>query len=160
MIEEIVRVWTEKYQRNWGKYVLEAEAEHADNFRKDPFLTIKGVGFKVRDLALSNFSVKYIANDLHIVRVSTRLGLLNYGFDLFRPGIEMGNNPNNNNHYSFLNRLFKKLSESTDGKYLPVDIDKTFWHFGRTICNDKPKCRECPVMGDCLTGRDKREKWH
>lgn len=155
LIEEIVRIWTEKYQRNWGKYVLDAEAGFENNFSADPFLKIKGIGFKVRDLALSNFSVQYIANDLHIVRVSTRLGLLNYGFDLVGPKVEMGNNPGNDNHYRFLNRLFKKLSGSTNGKYLPVDIDKTFWHFGRTICDNKPKCEVCPVRGECMTGREK-----
>ncbi len=139
---------------NWINYFKMAEKFSNDNFIQDDLLKIKNIKYKVRDLAISNFSENYIANDLHIVRVSTRLGLLNYGFDLISDSnIEMGNNPNNEKNYLFLHKLFLKLSRMTNGSYSLADIDRVFWHFGRTICNSKPHCSKCPINKICLTGQ-------
>lgn len=63
-------------------------------------LRIKNIGFKLRDLSLSNFSPYYAAFDLHVTRVLTRLGWLNYGFPFVsNTGLEMGNNPSNDKNY-------------------------------------------------------------
>ena len=116
-------------------------------------MNIKNIGFKLRDLALSNFNPHYAAFDLHVSRVPTRIGLLNYGFELLNEsGIEMGNNPADNKNYLFLHRLFIKLSKMTGEKFLAVDFDRIFWHFGKTICQSKPKCSDCPIKQSCLTG--------
>jgi len=140
---------------NWTKYFKMAQEFHENNFMQDKLLKIDHLKYKVRDLAISNFNENYIANDLHIVRVSTRLGLLNYGFDLISdPSLEMGNNPGNIKNYLFLHKLFLKLSKMTNGNYTLADIDRVLWHFGRTICNNKPKCKECPIKKVCLTGQN------
>lgn len=145
----------EELNWNWLSYFKMAQDFHEDNFQQDKLLKIKNLKYKVRNLAISNFNENYIANDLHIVRVSTRLGLLNYGFDLLpEPALEMGNNPSNVKNYLFLHKLFLKLSKMTNSNYTLADIDKVFWHFGRTICNNKPKCYECPVKEVCLTGQN------
>lgn len=150
----IVNCYNKDLKRKWESYFNLAEKNYYNNFPEDPFLKIKNIGFKVRDLTLSNFNDKYIANDLQIVRVSTRLGLLNLGFPLLKDkSLEMGNNPSNPKNYLFLHKLFIDISRSTNNKYSPVDMDRIFWHFGRTICSDNPECKKCPINNICLTGR-------
>ncbi|MBU1091618.1 hypothetical protein KKA27_02035 [Patescibacteria group bacterium] len=120
-----------------------------DNFQNDELLTIKYIGFKTRDLALSEFNNNYVANDLHVSRIMTRIGLLNYGFDLVKDNdLEMGNNPGDNKNYLFLHKLVLRLSDLLDRKYSPTDLDRIFWHFGRSICKNKPQCNEnkCPIL--------------
>ena len=133
VISDVVKLFGSKYKWNWKAYFNEAEKYHVTNFQQDELLKINRVGFKVRDLALSSFNRNYVANDLHVVKVMTRLGLLNYGFDLLDDNsLEMGNNPANPENYLFLHRLVVKLSELTNSKkYYPADLDKIFWHFGK-----------------------------
>lgn len=149
-----VKNYFEKIKWEWSVYFRLAEEHCKDNFQSDELLKIKGIGFKVRDLSLSDFNENYVANDLHVVRVATRIGLLNYGYEFLPDStLEMGNNPGNIKHYLFLHRLFLKLSESTGGKFKLVDIDRSFWHFGRSICKNEPECIRCPINKLCLTGR-------
>lgn len=148
----VVNTIAKKYEWNWVEYINTAEKEKTNNFSADPMLNIKNVGFKLRDLALSNFSQYYAAFDLHVTRVMTRLGWLNYGFPILAENnFEMGNNPANESNYLFLHSLLISLSSKTNDKFLPVDFDRIFWHFGRTICSNNPKCGMCPVE-DCPTG--------
>ncbi len=115
VLEGIVKCFQRELNSNWESYFQNADKYHLTNFPNDPFLGIKGVKFKVRDLTLSCFNENYIANDLHVVRVATRIGLLNYGFNFsVDENIEMGNNPNNIKNYLFLHRLFLHLSNQTD----------------------------------------------
>jgi endonuclease III len=145
----------EQLNWDWVKYFKMAQDNYENNFIQDSLLKIKHIKYKVRDLAISNFNENYIANDIHIVRVSTRLGLLNYGFDLLSDtSLEMGNNPGNDKNYFFLHRLFLKLSKMTNRKYTLADMDRMFWQFGRTICNSEPRCKECPLNKLCLTGQN------
>ena len=156
VITNAVDYFKNELQWNWEIYFSEANANYMNNFLNDKLLKIKNIKFKVRDLALSNFNKYYIANDLHIVRVSTRIGLLNYGFSLLKNfDLEMGNNPTNERNYLFLHQLFIKLSQLTKNEYYPVDLDRIFWHFGRTICNNSPNCNTCPINNECLTGKAK-----
>lgn len=154
ILQNVRNTIEKEYDWVWSKYFNLVDEQHENNFNDDPFLKIKFIGYKVRDLALSGFNDKYIANDLHVVRVTTRIGLLNYGFHLLKNDqYEMGNNPSNQKNYLFLHQLFQFLSEKTKFKYSPVDIDRTFWHLGRSICSYKPKCEKCPINTICLTGR-------
>ena len=83
----------------------------------------------------------------------TRIGLLNYGFDLLSdPNVEMGNNPSDDKNYLFLKKLVLKFCKLMNNKYSPSDFDKIFWHYGRTICSSKPKCLKCLINNYCLTG--------
>jgi hypothetical protein len=154
LIDRVVEYFGHNLKWNWQKYLDRAEASRATNFADDYLLTVRHIGFKVRDLALSNFDPAYAAFDLHVARVPTRIGLLNYGFELLgAPDIEMGNNPADTKNYLFLHKLFWKLSDMTDKEFLPVDLDRIFWHFGRTYCQAKPKCSTCPINNECLTGK-------
>ncbi len=149
-----VAEYFKKRNWNWTEYFNQASENVDENFLNDELLAIPHVGLKVRDLAISNFNENYIAADIHIVRVTTRLGLLNYGFKFLpEQGLEMGNNPLDQKHYLFLHRLFLELSEMTDCNYSLADIDRIFWHFGRTYCEATPKCSDCPIKEMCLTGK-------
>jgi len=154
VISDVVHHVQSVLQWNWRAYIERAENEKENNYQSDPMLGIKNISFKLRDLALSNFSPYYAAFDLHVTRVLTRLGWLNYGFTfLGNTDLEMGNNPGNDKNYLFLHRLFVSLSDMTKGEYTPVDIDRIFWHLGKSICGAKSKCGECPIRVECPTGR-------
>jgi len=147
--------WLNKNNWGWKRYFELAENNYKDNFQQDELLKIKNIGFKLRDLALSEFNKNYIAFDLHVARVMTRIGLLNYGFDLLGDeNLEMGNNASDKKHYLFLHRLALKLSELLDNKYSLSDLDRVFWHFGRIICSSSPKCSSCQIKDICLTGKN------
>jgi len=134
-----------KYQGKWDKYFKEAKKNYRNNFPNDDFLKIKGVSFKVRDLALSCFLKEYSANDFHVVDVLVRTGLILYGYG----DLNFGTNPNNEKNYLFLRNLIIKISKQT--RYSPGEIDRNFWHFGQAICKSKPLCEKCPVKNICLT---------
>lgn len=154
VIEKVANLFANEYNWNWAVYFNDAEKYFDNNFIKDKLLKIKYVKFKVRDLALSSFNKNYIANDLHVVRVITRIGLLNYGFTFLRDNnLEMGNDPDNKKNYLFLHKLILKLSKLTYNEYSPADLDRIFWHFGRSICKAKPNCSICPIKDICLTGQ-------
>lgn len=139
---------------NFSSYINEANNKIEGNFKDDPLLNIKNVGLKVRDLALSNFSHHFPAFDVHLTRIITRIGWLNFGYDLTKNNdIEMGNNASNKKNYLFLHKLLIKLSDLTNGEYTPVELDRTFWHMGRSMCGSKPKCSSCPIKDVCLTGK-------
>lgn len=157
MISDVVRLFANKYKWNWSEYFEAAEKYHETNFQQDELLKVRNVGYKLRDLAVSKFNHNYVANDLHVVRVMTRIGLLNYGFDLLSDSsLEMGNNPGNEKNYLFLHRLVLKLSKLTNGKYFPADLDRVFWSFGKSICKNRPHCNSCPVNKLCLTGQSRK----
>ena len=154
IVSKVVEYFGEQLKWNWQEYLDKASAEKQTNFANDPLLTIKNIGFKVRDLALSSFDKSYAAFDLHVSRVPTRIGLLNHGFELLGdPLIEMGNNPADPKNYLFLHKLFLKLSDMTNNEISPADLDRIFWHFGRTYCSSNPKCSVCPINNECLTGK-------
>jgi endonuclease III len=156
IISEVVNFFSNKLSWNWKQYFDDAERFKNTDFQQDDLLKIKNIGFKVRDLALSKFNCNYVANDLHVVRVITRTGLLNYGYDIVtNRNLEMGNNPGNNKNYLFLHSLVLKLSSFTNSKYSPADLDRIFWSFGKSICGNNPKCNICPVNTQCLTGQNR-----
>lgn len=141
-----------KYQGKWDKYFQEAKKNYKNNFPDDDFLKIKGVSFKVRDLALSCFLKEYSANDFHVVDVLVRTGLILYGYG----DLNFGTNPNNEKNYLFLRNLIIKISEQT--RYSPGELDRIFWHFGRAICKSKPSCEKCPIKNICLTYKEPKLK--
>jgi hypothetical protein len=150
---DVLKVVADRFCWDWGSYLAMAEYSRETNFLDDPILGIKHVGFKVRDLALSNFCSWYPAFDLHVTRVATRLGWISYGFGLLGDDrLEMGNNPGNNRQYLFLHRLFLLLADVTKGRFTPTDIDRILWHMGRTVCGTTPDCDRCPLKMDCPTG--------
>ncbi len=136
---------------SWWSYVQRAEESYENDFREDPFLGIKGVAFKTRDLALSELSGRFVAIDLHIVRVTTRTGLLLHGYGHPEITTDVGRPKG----YLFFHDLMLKLARRTgwpeeDG-YSPGEIDRMLWHFGRSVCKATPLCTKCPLQDLCLT---------
>ena len=105
-------------------------------------------------MALSVFNPNYVAFDRHVVRLISRTGLLNLGYKFVSKELDIGTDPSKQENYLFLHQLICKLSEQTKGIYKPVDIDRCFWHYGRTICKKEPKCPICPLKKICLTGKE------
>lgn len=138
-----------KYNGQWDVYLNEAKTKYKDNFIEDDVLKIKGVGLKVRDLALSSFLKEYSANDIHVVRVISRTGLFVYGYG----NVDIGTNLANKENYIFLRNLIIKFSEESD--FSQGELDRIFWHFGRTICKKKPLCQSCHTKNNCLTYTNK-----
>jgi endonuclease III len=140
----------------WASYVQKAEEQYEDNFQADKFREIEGVGYKTRDLALSGLSDRFVAVDLHVVRVTSRIGLLLYGYG--DPRITTA--VNQESGYLFFHALILKMARRTGwpdaAGYSPGEIDRMLWHFGRAMCNDTPKCRECPIADICLTSVSSR----
>jgi endonuclease III len=156
VISDVVHHVQSVLKWNWSAYIERAENEKETNYQSDQMLDIKNISFKLRDLALSNFSSYYAAFDLHVTRVLTRMGWLNYGFPLLgNPDLEMGNNPGNDKNYLFLHRLFVLLSDMTKGEYTLADLDRILWHLGKSICGVKSRCGLCPIAAECPTGRNR-----
>jgi len=150
IILKFKKLFLEELNSDWGRYLNKAKNDFKNNFIEDEVLNIRGVGFKVRDLALSCFLKDYPAIDFHIVDVLLRTGLLVYGYGDFN----FGTNPGNKKNYLFLRNLIVKLS--CESGYSPGELDRIFWHFGRTICKSRPLCEKCPIKKDCLTYKNKQ----
>ncbi|MBU0706740.1 hypothetical protein KJ807_06010 [Patescibacteria group bacterium] len=104
-----------------------------DGFTVCPFLKIKGVGFKVRDLALTDFTLEYPVVDIHVKRIINRLGL----FESKNP--VDGVTPV---EYREIRKLCLLIAKRLNMK--PAQLDRALWHLGRSFCNKTPKCGECP----------------
>ncbi|MBP6234867.1 MAG: hypothetical protein KA270_00955 [Saprospiraceae bacterium] len=155
-IMEVINIIEEQYNWDWSKYFTLVDNNGHNNFLNDPFLNVSNIAFKVRDLGLSNFSDQYAAFDLHVVRITFRLGLNAHGYDLFPNNqIEIGSNPSNKMQYLFLHKLFMKFYENSNCKITPLDMDRTLWHFGRTLCKIEPLCHLCPLNNICPSFKTK-----
>jgi len=108
----------------WERYVHQAEEQYEDDFPEDKFRRIKGVGYKTRDLALSALSDRFVAIDLHVVRVTSRIGLLLYGYgdDRITTAVSLPSG------YLFFDRLILKMARRTGwpdaAGYSPGEIDR------------------------------------
>jgi endonuclease III len=137
---------------SWGGYVRQANVQYESDFRSDQFLKVKGVSYKTRDLALSELSDHFVAIDLHVIRVTTRTGLLLHGYGDPRITTDVSKPAG----YLFFHDLMLKLSRRTgwpDSGYSPGEIDKMLWNFGRALCGATPRCGACPIVQTCLTQR-------
>ena len=142
-------LFLKKYKGQWTGYLNEAKINYKNNFTEDDVLKIKGVGLKTRDLALSSFLKEYSANDIHVVRVIVRTGLFVCGYG----DVNIGTNSSKKEDYLFIRKLIIKLSN--ESFFSPGELDRIFWHFGRTICKKNPVCQSCPTKGICLTYQNK-----
>jgi len=136
---ECREVFIKKYGSDWNKYFDESEKlREKNNFEDDPFLKIKYVGFKTRDLGLESFSKDFIAVDIHIRRTLFRIGLIIKGYQY---GIEIPNGADNNRDYLNFVSICRKIGEEANISLM--EIDKSLWHLGREFCGSEPKCNKC-----------------
>ena len=140
------KIFLNRYAGDWGKYFDEAEKLRGkNNFEDDPFLKIKGIGFKTRDLGLESFSKDFIAIDVHIRRTLFRTGLIAKGFQY---GLELPSGANYNKDYINFISICRKISE--EAKISLMEMDKSLWYFGEKICGNEPKCNQCPLFNKNL----------
>ena len=139
-IHDAARVLIDEFDGEWKKYFAKAR-----NFpySDDPFLEIKNVKRKTRDLALGNFILTYPTIDVHVARVLRRTGLVCHCYDF---GLELKTSQIDG--YDELSQLCVKLSEQLS--VFPAQLDRALWHFGRSICSSTPKCDRCPSKSICL----------
>ena len=137
---------------SWDGYFCAAEEAWESSSEQDTMQSIKSVGYKTRDFALSEFSDYFCASDLHVRRLIARTGLLLHGYG--DPDIATSSDVKD---YQFLRRLVQKLAKKTgfpDGPNAlsPAHIDRTLWYFGQGRCGAQPDCQDCPAKDLCLTG--------
>jgi hypothetical protein len=110
------------------------------------------VGYKTRDLALSEMSDRFVALDLHVVRVTTRTGLLVHGYG----NPQITTNVSAKEGYLFFHDVMLKLSRKTgwpDSGYSLGEIDRMFWFRSRAL-RSNPCLRivpDRPVLPDRTT---------
>ncbi|MCD6572460.1 MAG: hypothetical protein J7K62_04245 [Thermoplasmata archaeon] len=136
-------VFINNYESDWKSYFNKANENYESDFLEDHFLKIKYVKHKVRDLALSIFSENFIAVDSHVIDVLRRTGLICYSYVY---GLELSTD--NVKNYLPIRNLCLKLSE--EARISLGELDRIFWHFGKSICSGKPKCNICPIQETCL----------
>lgn len=96
----------------------------------DSLTTLKGIGRKSANVIMreAGITAEGIIADLHVIRVSPRIGLI--------PETQDGNKVEK--------QLMQILPKSIWG-----DIGMVISFLGREICRPKPKCEECPINGIC-----------
>jgi len=61
VISDVVICVNDELVWDWQSYIEQAEKQKENNYQNDPMLRIMNVGFKLRDLALSNFSPRNVS---------------------------------------------------------------------------------------------------
>ena len=91
---------------------------------------LKGIGRKSANVIMreANVPVEGIIADLHVIRVSPRIGLISETKD--------GNKAEK--------QLMQILPKNIWG-----EIGMAISFLGREICRPTPKCPECPIIKDC-----------
>jgi len=131
-IEEMIK--KVGFYKNKAKTIFELSSFLVENYNgevPDEFeilLKVKGIGRKTATLVMIEaFDKDYICVDTHVHRISNRLGIVNT----------------------------KKPYETE--RLLMQRVPKEYWKminislvaFGQTLCNNRPKCYDCPVNTLC-----------
>jgi endonuclease-3 len=123
--------------RNFGtkaKWLLEIAQTIQKNenipLTMDGLTALKGIGRKSANVIMREAKVpaEGIIADLHVIRVSPRIGLI--------PETQDGN------------KVEKQLMQILP-KEIWGEIGMTISFLGREICRPKPKCEECPINSIC-----------
>jgi len=141
VIAEARNVFEYELDYDWDSYFRRAEARARDGFLDDSFLQIKGVGRKTRDLALTDFTLQYPVIDVHVRRVMARTGLAG---DI---DIDLRKDAPGKREYTALRQCCFDLAD--ENGLLPAELDRLFWHFGRTVCKKTPLCSKCFIAVKC-----------
>ena len=122
----------------WDNYFKESSDKRFTGFLDDRFLKIRGVGRKVRDLAITDFTLEYLVVDIHVKRTIHRFGYF-YCKDPTGPVTKK--------EYDGIREICFILSKELD--LFPAQFDRALWHLGRTYCKKTPLCNECPNKYIC-----------
>lgn len=144
VILDAKRTYISEINEDWRKYFKSAKEKVVEGFRNDPFLDITYVSFKVRDLALADFTLAYPVVDFHVIDVLRRTGLICYSYLLG----EQISTTNSGEDYHSIRRTCLGISEMVELR--PALLDRLLWHFGKSICRTTPNCDSCPVTMHCL----------
>lgn len=149
VISQALSVFKYRLNGNWQDYFIGADLCARDGFLDCPFLKIKGVGRKTRDLALTDFTLQYPVIDVHVKRVMGRTGLAgSVAVNLKK------DSPSKKEYDGLRDRCFELAKENG---LMPAELDRLLWHFGRLICKKTPLCSNCSLQSKCLgslsTGR-------
>lgn len=137
---EISKILRDKFNSRVDEYIAFASR----NYREDPILKVRGVGFKTRDIALSSFTAEYSLVDVHIANVLSRTGLI---LKAYLYGLKLTTDRSDENNYLEMAKLLAKLSK--EANMMPFEFDQTLWFFGRDYCSPM-NCDKCPVE-KCVT---------
>jgi thermostable 8-oxoguanine DNA glycosylase len=113
----------------FNKYIREAKENSEDNdFNSDRLLQLKFVGFKVRDLALTQFLDEYIAIDQNVKNVIMKTGLIRYYNEQFNETVPENPRLSEEKQYLSVWKLLKRICKITN--VAPRELDRVLWHFG------------------------------
>jgi len=150
IIEDAKKVLHKHYKDDCEIYFDKAEKEF-DEFIKadkkngiDHFLEIKGIGLKLRDYALSDFSEKYLAVDTNLLKALNHTGLILYKYP-YKISLRLFEID-----YKNIQQLCLKFASELNKP--PQWLDRVLFHFGKEFCDVK----NCNVS-ECLTCRFKNE---
>ena len=137
---EISKILRDKFNSKVDEYITFANR----NYREDPILKVRGVGFKTRDIALSSFTTEYSLVDVHIANVLSRTGLI---LKAYLYGLKLTTDRSDENNYLEMTKLLAKLSK--EAKMMPFEFDQTLWFFRKDYCSPM-NCDKCPLK-KCVT---------
>lgn len=147
VIVEVAKVIKDRFEGNMDTYIRFVEKK----YREDPILKIKGVGYKTRDIALSNFTDQYSLVDTHIIEVLAKTGLI---INAYRYGISLTTDRSLDKNYLAITKLMTELAK--EANISPFALDQYFWFLGKDFCS-KRNCNLCPATS-CVYRDHARER--
>lgn len=123
------------FYKNKAKQIVQIAKELKEKYNSvvpdsiEELVKFNGVGRKTANLVLAKgYNKPAICVDVHVHRISNRLGLVN-------------TNTPEETEYALKNNLRQDLW---------IDLNTLFVTFGQNICKPvNPKCGECPFKGEC-----------
>jgi len=148
ILSEAKKIYDDYYSQNFSKYLDEADYFY-QNFVKDssssyfngPFLKIKGVGYKTRDLGLSTLINSFLSVDRHLMRIPYILGIFELS-DIPEEAWD-NNTPRNKKEYNQIARFLMNLSYQLG--ITPKKFDRIIWKFATEVCT-----KTNPICGNCM----------
>ena len=137
---EAKKIFMTQFDSDIALYIEQAEKKMRNHYDDDPFLKIKGVGYKTRDLGLSNFSDNFLAVDRHLLRVPYLTGLSNFS-DI---DSEIWQKDSvTKKEYRLVAEFLVKIAQISN--ITPKYLDRLFWNFSKRVCKETDEL----LIGNC-----------
>ena len=140
----------QNYNRNFSIYINEANS-YFNKFKKEPlpkkyfldqFVSIKGIGYKTRDLGLSTLITNVISIDRHLMRIPYYLKI-NILSNISEKKWKEKSPGSKKNYFEFAKFL---LHLSHQIGITPYRFDRLFWKFATKVCTkNNPRCENCVI---------------